>query len=261
MSAGTLLQATPELYRITAFGLLFAFYSLESAHPFWCFMWFYMISWPFQFVGVSGAQPIWVNPTLYATQDFWHSWGYFFVDAYAIPVGLVAAYYIIKWRRSVLAKEGERHPRFWGFWEGIGLPYVLLWRGLKKALENRSKFEALPNWRMFIFGNVTIMSTISTDGLTFAREQELPISGASTNTIAVENGYRIYLGAGPKIFCSFSVDGKTWENAVQVLECGPPGSLDRRGVADPAIVRMPNNTYKMFYKTWIEKFYPYLSKL
>jgi hypothetical protein len=113
------------------------------------------------------------------------------------------------------------------------------------------------NWRMFVSKGPTTVSTISTDGLTFTREQELLISGSVTNTIAVENGYRIYfhsgaVGSGMKIFCAFSTDGKTWENAVKVLEGGPLDSLDQKGVADPAIIRMSDNTYKMFYKTWIE---------
>jgi hypothetical protein len=110
---------------------------------------------------------------------------------------------------------------------------------------------------MFVSKGPTTISTISSDGLTFTREGELPISGSVTNTIAIENGYRIYfhsgaVGGGMKIFCAFSADGKTWESAVQVLAGGPEGSLDWKGVADPAVVRLPNGTYKMFYKTWIE---------
>ncbi len=136
LSAGTLLQATPELYRITAFGLLFAFYSLESARPAWYFWWIYIL-FPLQLVGISGAPPPWIDPVLYATQGFWHSWGYFFVDAYGMAVGAVAMYYIFKWRISVLKKEGERHPRFWGFWECIGLPWVLIARGLKRAFRKK----------------------------------------------------------------------------------------------------------------------------
>jgi hypothetical protein len=113
------------------------------------------------------------------------------------------------------------------------------------------------NWRMFVSKGPTTISTVSSDGLTFTREGELPISGSVTNTIAVENGYRIYfhsgvVGGGMKIFCAFSADGRTWESAVQVLEGGPEGSLDWKGVADPAIIRMPDSTYKLFYKTWIE---------
>jgi len=112
------------------------------------------------------------------------------------------------------------------------------------------------NWRMFVSKGPTTISTVSSDGLTFTREQELPISGSVTNTIAVENGYRIYfhsgaVGGGMKIFCAFSTDGRTWESAVQVLEGGPSGFLDWKGVADPAVIRLPNGTYKMFYKTWI----------
>lgn len=112
------------------------------------------------------------------------------------------------------------------------------------------------NWRMFVSKGPTTISTVSSDGLTFTREQELPINGSVTNTIAVENGYRIYFHSdevdGVKIFCAFSADGRTWQSAVQVLEGGPGGSLDWKGVAGPAVIRLPNGTYKMFYKTWIQ---------
>jgi hypothetical protein len=111
-------------------------------------------------------------------------------------------------------------------------------------------------WRMFVSEGPSTISTISTDGLSFTREQVLPINGSVTCTIAVENGYRIYFHSGGipylNIFCAFSADGKTWGSAVQVLTGGPPGSPDQKGVGDPDVVRMPDGTYKMFYKTWIK---------
>lgn len=111
-------------------------------------------------------------------------------------------------------------------------------------------------WRMFVSEGPSTISTISSDGLSFTREQVLPINGSVTCTIATENGYRIYFHSGEipylSIFCAFSADGKTWGSAVQVLTGGPPGSLDQKGVGDPSVVRMPDGTYMMFYKTWIK---------
>jgi hypothetical protein len=106
-------------------------------------------------------------------------------------------------------------------------------------------------WRMFLTDGSSFISTISSDGLSFTREQVLPFNGGIPCAIAVENGYRLYFSGG-NIFCAFSADGKTWGSAVQVLTGGPPGSLDQKGIADPDVVRMPNGTYKMFYKTWIK---------
>lgn len=148
LSINTLLGATPELYRSIAFGLLIAFYSLASANPLWYFYWTWFIAGaltqgptmlvtdllPALFPSLGFLRASW-SPYLTPEQvgNFWNYWGYFFLDCYFIPLGLVAGYFIIKWRKSVLEKEGERHPLFWGFWEGIGLPYVLIWRNLKKV--------------------------------------------------------------------------------------------------------------------------------
>jgi hypothetical protein len=107
------------------------------------------------------------------------------------------------------------------------------------------------NWTMFVTRGSTEISTISNDGLTFTRKQELSIPASHLSTMAVENGYRIYFRNQGVIFCGFSADGKTWENATKVLDGGPQGSLDQKGVADPSVIRLSDGTYKMFYKTWI----------
>lgn len=111
-------------------------------------------------------------------------------------------------------------------------------------------------WRMFVSDAYSFISAISSDGLNFTREQVLPFNGGDTSAIAVENGYRLYFtvggGTSYNISCAFSADGQTWGSAVQVLTGGPPSSLDQKGVADPAVMRMPDGTYKMFYKTWIK---------
>lgn len=135
----TFLTTSPEVWSATAFGLFFAFYSLRSANFFWYFCWplfwagvvMYGAELP-KFFGFSGVP--W-SPYLVPEEigKFWHYWGWFFTDAYIVPVGLVAMYFIIEWRKGVLKKEGEHWAGFWAFWEGIGLPWVLLWRGLKKV--------------------------------------------------------------------------------------------------------------------------------
>jgi len=96
-------------------------------------------------------------------------------------------------------------------------------------------------WRMFVSLGIRNLSTVSSDGLSFSRENELPFDGSVSCTIPVENGYRMYY-MKQGISSSFSSDGESW-----VFE-GP--RLDNAG--DPTVIKLPNGTYKMFYKTWIE---------
>jgi len=111
-------------------------------------------------------------------------------------------------------------------------------------------------WRMFISKGPTTVSLVSTDGLTFAREFELPLNGSVTCTIKVEGGYRIYYhsfvqGKGLCIFSAFSEDGENWVYEGLRLEPGGKAALDQWGVGDPAVVKMPDGTFRMYYKTFI----------
>ncbi|PIU13078.1 MAG: hypothetical protein COT21_02690 [Hadesarchaea archaeon CG08_land_8_20_14_0_20_51_8] len=96
-------------------------------------------------------------------------------------------------------------------------------------------------WRMFVSLGTRNLSTVSNDGLSFSRENELPFDGSVSCTIPLENGYRMYYMRQGGIFSSFSSDGRNW--AFEGLR------LDNAG--DPTIIRLQNGTYKMFYKTWI----------
>ena len=116
-------------------------------------------------------------------------------------------------------------------------------------------------WRMFISKGPTTVSLVSTDGLTFTREGELPISGSVTCTIKVDEGYRIYYhssvpGKGLCIFSAFSQDGENWVYEGLRLEPGQEGMLDQWGVGDPAVVKMPDETFRMYYKTFISSSMP-----
>ncbi len=131
VSLNTFITASPELYRATAFGFLIAFYRLDSAAPLWYFYWI----WAWAGIVMYGAE----IPKLFGGAgvpwseyfkggEFWHNWGYSLLDAYIVPLAFVAMYYIIKWRKAVLKKEGERHLMISAVLEGIGLWWVLLWR-------------------------------------------------------------------------------------------------------------------------------------
>ena len=106
-------------------------------------------------------------------------------------------------------------------------------------------------WRMFLSKPPKTISTISHDnGLSFSFERELPFDGSVTGTVAVPGGYRIYYHRGlpPRIYSAFSADGENWvEDAGVRLEAGGAGALDEGGVESPSVVRMPDNTYRMYY--------------
>jgi len=97
-------------------------------------------------------------------------------------------------------------------------------------------------WRMFVSLGIRNLSTVSNDGLSFSRENELPFDGSVSSTIPAENGYRMYYIKQGGIYSSFSSDGRNW-----VFE-----GLRLDNAADPTGIRMSDGTYKMFYKTWIQ---------
>ena len=97
-------------------------------------------------------------------------------------------------------------------------------------------------WRMFVSLDIRNLSTVSSDGLSFSRENELPFDGSVSCTIPVENGYRMYYIKQGGIYSSFSSDGRNW-----VFE-----GLRLDNAADPTVIRLSDGIYKMFYKTWIQ---------
>ena len=107
-------------------------------------------------------------------------------------------------------------------------------------------------WRMFLSKGGRTISTVSDDdGLSFTFERELPIDGSVTCTVIVPGGYRIYYHRPempPRIYSAFSTNGVDWtEDAGIRLEAGAPGSLDEGGAEAPAVVRMPDGSYRMCY--------------
>lgn len=101
-------------------------------------------------------------------------------------------------------------------------------------------------WRMFVWRMVTsttnqVISAVSSDGISFTKENVLTTGSNISCTIPVEGGYRMYyVDAG--IRSAFSSDGVSWS--------GEGLRLD--GAADPTVIK-EDGTYKMFYKTWIEQ--------
>ena len=100
-------------------------------------------------------------------------------------------------------------------------------------------------WRMFVWRAIgdtnQVISAVSTDGLSFTKENVLTTVGNISCTIPVESGYRMYYVSGG-IRSAFSSDGVNW--------VGEGLRLD--GAADPTVIRLQDGSYKMFYKSWIE---------
>ena len=100
---------------------------------------------------------------------------------------------------------------------------------------------------------------VSMDGIAWRKEGELlsPSPGswdagaiaANGSAVASENGIFYYYQAGNpvRIGLAESADGHQWQRRrAPVLEVGPRGSWDERGVADPYVIRA-GSAYYMFY--------------
>jgi len=95
----------------------------------------------------------------------------------------------------------------------------------------------------------------SEDGLKFVKKGEVEVKGAVACLIPHHKGYRLYLHAEDfsSILMYTSEDLENWDEGVEVLKKGQEGSLDEYGVGDPAVAKLPDGTYVMIYKTWIQK--------
>jgi hypothetical protein len=89
-----------------AYGILFAFYKLESANPLWYFMFFLAVFWNLQTIMLT-AQAFGLQwtmegpPTLQSyfmySNDFWDTWGWFISDMILdVPMAVISIYYILK---------------------------------------------------------------------------------------------------------------------------------------------------------------------
>lgn len=100
---------------------------------------------------------------------------------------------------------------------------------------------------------------VSADGIAWHKEGKILSPDPSTwegdyiaangSAWADENGILYYYQAGqpPRIGLARSGNGHQWhKNGAPVLDTGPRGSWDERGVADPYVIRLGHNYY-MFY--------------
>jgi len=100
---------------------------------------------------------------------------------------------------------------------------------------------------------------VSADGIVWRKEGRLlspdprtwegDAIAANGSALADRNGILYYYQAGSpvRIGLARSGNGHQWQkNGAPVLEVGPPGSWDERGVADPYVIHL-GNSYYIFY--------------
>lgn len=102
-------------------------------------------------------------------------------------------------------------------------------------------------WQMFFSLGPDLVSLMSKDGLTFGTQLDVRIGGSVGTTLPVDGQFRLYyhvgMESGLNIHSAISTDLVTWQKE--------PG-VRLEGGGDPAPVKLPDGTYKMFYKTLIE---------
>jgi hypothetical protein len=158
---------------------------------------------------------------------------------------------------------GPTKPGTYSAISGDGLNFTLE-SGARFAVEGREVLDPTllkigGVWHYFaggVGGGVNYHAT-SADGLNFTRALDVQIDKLMfANGIAVPGGYRFYcfdVESPPahSIWSVFSTDGGTWEMEEKILDVDVAAGLESVFVRDPAVVRLPDGTYLMFYTTLI----------
>lgn len=113
-------------------------------------------------------------------------------------------------------------------------------------------FRTAGEWVMYLSHGPQNVLTTSADGLEFEKEGEDPLAGSVSNTIAVPGGYRMYYHksdtrGGASVYSRFSEDGQNWEE--EGLRLSPTN--EEGSVESPAVVQLPDGSYRMFYHSFI----------
>lgn len=126
-------------------------------------------------------------------------------------------------------------------------------------------FETPDGWVMLVSLGPRLLRCTSQDGIKFTTDGAvLDWGGSVSDTVKVPGGWRTYFhvnadpraGARMRIRSAFSSDGKTWrveEGDRVVAPAAGPAAL---GVADPAAVQLPDGSWLMAIKSFIEEVGP-----
>ncbi len=132
---------------------------------------------------------------------------------------------------------------------------ALSWDGIRFTRESGTRFSASgatnpdailtpTGWKLFLSRGQTLISASSRDGKTFTQDAAtVSQNGAASKTVAFPTGYRLYKAGTGGILCAFSTDLVHWQDEGVCLAADAGET-----VGDPAVIRLANGTYKMFYK-------------
>jgi len=99
-------------------------------------------------------------------------------------------------------------------------------------------------------GPGAIKSAISNDeGKTFALEEGVRVQGSVPATLQLSDGrWRMYYSNQGQLVSAISNDGLSFSQEPGVrLEKGKPGELDAYGITHPSIVKLPDDSFRMYY--------------
>lgn len=135
---------------------------------------------------------------------------------------------------SAISKDGVRFTEEEGFrFSGSGM------------LTDPDVVKTPEGWRMFVSKGQMNLSTVSSDGRVFLeRGPPAATDGSVSKTIPVEGGFRMFRCSRGGIVSQFTSDFISWKNEGTRLP-SEPGKI----TCDPSVIKLPDGTYKMFYKT------------
>ncbi|RMH38497.1 MAG: hypothetical protein D6688_14935 [Alphaproteobacteria bacterium] len=196
--------------------------------------------------GMEGVQPVAVDPTVEFTPD--GRIRLYFTSAAASPDAVLQSY-------SAISDDGYTFEMESGARFGVAGRPVL----------DPTVLQIGDTWHYFGGGQPGInYHATSPDGLNFTRQDDLKMDDfLFANGIAVEGGYRYYgfiqqpRSAASAIYSVFTTDGQNWvlEDGVR-LTLDESSPLEKIGVKDPGVARLPDGRYLMVYSTLIPE-YPY----
>ncbi len=117
-------------------------------------------------------------------------------------------------------------------------------------------FEAENGWVLYASIGPRLLLAESADGLAFESVRTIDLGGSVGDTVPTPDGFRMYFHRNPTgsermtIWSASSRDGRQWQVEGRRLR-GRADGPDALGVGDPAVVRLPDGSYRMFYKSFI----------
>jgi DNA-binding beta-propeller fold protein YncE len=122
-------------------------------------------------------------------------------------------------------------------------------------------FETPDGWVMLVSLGARLLRCTSTDGLRFTTDGTIfEWGGSVSDTVKVPGGWRTFFhvnanpqaGARMRIRSAFTADGRTWQVEAGDRVVAPTSGPAALGVADPAPVQLPDGSWLMAIKSFIE---------